>query len=113
MGSTFFRHINSELWGDILISMLTLFRVMTFEGWTEVMYETMQVYRLSWVYYLSFIFFTAFAFLNMIIGVVVNVLEEEREKNKADKAKEEGSATLESLSKQLIEIQKQLSELKK
>ncbi len=80
VGSTFFADINEELWGDIAISMLTLFRVMTFEDWTDVQYETMEVYPLSWIYYLSFIFFTAFAFLNMVIGVVVNVLNEEHEK---------------------------------
>ncbi|XOV86697.1 MAG: ion transporter [Pseudomonadota bacterium] len=76
-GSLVFEDINPELWGDIAISMLTLFRVMTFEDWTDVMYETMAVYPLSWIFYLSFIFLTAFAFLNMIIGIVVNVLEEE------------------------------------
>jgi voltage-gated sodium channel len=80
IGSTFFAGINPVLWGDIAISMLTLFRVMTFEDWTDVMYETMTVYPLSWLYYLSFIFFTAFAFLNMVIGVVVNVLNEEHER---------------------------------
>ncbi len=88
VGSTFFAAINPELWGDISISLLTLFRVMTFEDWTDVMYETMDIYPLSWFYYLSFIFFTAFAFLNMVIGVVVNVLNEEsskiRKKEKSD-----------------------------
>jgi len=79
VGTTFFAPINSELWGDISISLLTLFRVMTFEDWTDVMYESMTVYPLSWIYYLSFIFFTAFAFLNMVIGIVVNVLEQERQ----------------------------------
>lgn len=80
VGATLFAEINSELWGDISISLLTLFRVMTFEDWTDVMYETMKVYPLSWAYYLSFIFFTAFAFLNMVIGIVVNVMEQERQK---------------------------------
>jgi voltage-gated sodium channel len=77
VGSTLFAHINPELWGDIAISLLTLFRVMTFEDWTDVMYETMDVYGLSWIYYLSFIFLTAFAFLNMVIGIVVSVIEKE------------------------------------
>ncbi|WP_096085775.1 ion transporter [Agaribacterium haliotis] len=77
VGSTFFAEINPVLWGDIAISMLTLFRVMTFEDWTDVMYETQAVYPLSWVFYLSFIFLTAFAFLNMVIGIVVNVIEQE------------------------------------
>ena len=80
IGSTFFAVINPELWDDIAISMLTLFRIMTFEDWTDIQYETMEVYHLSWIYYISFIFFTAFAFLNMVIGVVVNVLNEEHEK---------------------------------
>ena len=79
VGTTFFATINPELWGDISISLLTLFRVMTFEDWTDVMYESMTVYPLSWTYYLTFIFFTAFAFLNMVIGIVVNVLEQERQ----------------------------------
>ncbi|NOX49641.1 MAG: ion transporter [Gammaproteobacteria bacterium] len=80
IGSLFFEKINASLWGDIAVAMLTLFRVMTFEDWTDVMYETMEVYGWSWAYYVSFIFLTAFAFLNMVIGIVVNVLEEEHQK---------------------------------
>ncbi len=76
-GSMVFSSVNPVLWGDIAVSMLTLFRVMTFEDWTDVMYETMAVHGWSWLFYLSFIFLTAFAFLNMVIGIVVNVLEEE------------------------------------
>ena len=56
---------------------------MTFEDWTDVMYETMEVYGWSWAYYLIFIFLTAFAFLNMVIGVIVSVLEEETAKERA------------------------------
>ena len=80
IGSLVFEDINPVLWGDVSISMLTLFRVMTFEDWTDVMYETMAVYPFSWTFYLSFIFLTAFAFLNMVIGIVVNVLEEEHQR---------------------------------
>lgn len=80
IGSLIFEDINPTLWGDISIAMLTLFRVMTFEDWTDVMYETMVVYPYSWIFYVSFIFLTAFAFLNMVIGIVVNVLEEEHHK---------------------------------
>lgn len=80
IGSMLFAEINPSLWGDIARAMLTLFRVMTFEDWTDVMYETMAVYPLSWSYYLSFIFLSAFAFLNMVIGIVVNVLNEENDR---------------------------------
>lgn len=84
IGTTLFETINPVLWGDIAVSLLTLFRVMTFEDWTDVMYETQEIYPLSWIYYLSFIFFTAFAFLNMVIGIVVNVLDEEHARAKAE-----------------------------
>ncbi|MCX2979701.1 ion transporter [Halieaceae bacterium IMCC14734] len=80
IGSMLFAEINPALWGDIARAMLTLFRVMTFEDWTDVMYETMVLYPLSWSYYLSFIFLSAFAFLNMVIGIVVNVLNEENDR---------------------------------
>ncbi|KZX54944.1 ion transporter [Halioglobus sp. HI00S01] len=97
LGSTFFAAINPELWGDISISMLTLFRIMTFEDWTDVMYETMAIYPLSWSFYLSFIFLSAFAFLNMIIGIVVNVLEEEHQAQAREEALAAGEPTLAEL----------------
>ncbi|MCN4143910.1 MAG: ion transporter [Thiohalomonas sp.] len=106
IGSTFFAGINPELWGDIAISMLTLFRVMTFEDWTDVMYETMTVYPLSWLYYLSFIFFTAFAFLNMVIGVVVNVLNEEHERIRKEEELDNKQVTLEILDNKIDELKK-------
>ena len=79
-GSIFYADINPTLWGNISISMLTLFRVATFEDWTDVMYETMEVYPLSWIFYLSFIFLVAFVFLNMMIGIVIQTLQSEHEK---------------------------------
>jgi voltage-gated sodium channel len=79
-GSIFFAEINPTLWGNISIAMLTLFRVATFEDWTDVMYETMEVYPLSWLFYLTFIFLVAFIFLNMMIGIVIQTLQSEHEK---------------------------------
>lgn len=104
IGSMFFAEINPVLWGDISISMLTLFRVMTFEDWTDVMYETMEVYSLSWLFYLTFIFFTAFAFLNMVIGIVVNTLHEESDRVRLEQAGKNAVT--------LHEIQDELEELK-
>ncbi|MCU7828887.1 MAG: ion transporter [Candidatus Thiodiazotropha sp. (ex Myrtea sp. 'scaly one' KF741663)] len=84
MGSMFFHEINRELWGNITISMLTLFRIATFEDWTDVMYETMAVHPLSWSFYLSFIFIVAFVFLNMMIGIVLETLQREHEQFSRD-----------------------------
>ena len=89
VGSIFFADINQELWGNISISMLTLFRIATFEGWTEIMYESMTVHPLSWMYYLSFIFIVAFVLLNMMSGIVVESLQEEHEKENRESGKGE------------------------
>ena len=118
IGSTLFETINPVLWGDITISMLTLFRIMTFEDWTDVMYETQEVYSLSWIFYLTFIFFTAFAFLNMVIGIVVNVMERENEKARAEKeaalleeqiAQGNVEPTLQDVMKELRELKAQIT----
>lgn len=108
VGTTFFANINAHLWGDIAAAMLTLFRVMTFESWTSIMYETMEVYPFSWVYYLSFIFLNAFAFLNMLIGIVVNVMEQERAEQRAEATQNE--PTLHDLAKQIDELKQLLKQ---
>ena len=84
--------------------MLTLFRVMTFEDWTDIQYATMEVYPFSWIYYLSFIFFTAFAFLNMVIGIVVNVMEDEHEKERVAAATEAGEPTMQDVMSELRDL---------
>ena len=91
VGSLLFDHINPVLWADIAVAMLTLFRVVTFEDWTDVMYETMEVYPLSWIYYLSFIFLNAFVFLNMMIGIVIERMQAEQNAYKLEN--NEGDAT--------------------
>lgn len=117
VGSMFFQHINDDLWANITVSMLTLFRVATFEDWTDVMYETMAVYPLSWAYYLSFIFIVAFVFLNMMIGIVLETLQREHE----DYAKEQGEGMAvevdnieqrtQQIDQRLIRIETMLEEL--
>lgn len=111
VGSTLFADINPDLWADIAIALLTLFRVMTFEDWTDVMYETMAVYPLSWTYYISFIFFTAFAFLNMVIGIVVNVMEDEHAKAREAEREERHEPTIIDLNNKIDALQVQLQQL--
>lgn len=117
-GSIFFAEINPTLWGNISIAMLTLFRVATFEDWTDVMYETMGVYPLSWMFYLSFIFLVAFIFLNMMIGIVIQTLQSEHEKieanntpNAPEMIANENPITTPSIDVRLARIEVQLENL--
>lgn len=108
VGSYLFGDINSVLWGNIAISMLTLFRVMTFEDWTDIQYETMEVYPMSWIFYMSFIFFTAFAFLNMVIGIVVGVMDEEHTKER-----NQGQPSMLDLQNQIALLSQQVERISK
>ena len=113
MGSLFFASVDEELWGDVAIAMLTLFRVATFEDWTDVMYATMEQYPLSWIFYLTFIFLTAFVFLNMMIGAILEVMSEEDNAREAKQAKDERDEIgrqLKAVQDQLTNLSKQISE---
>ena len=107
VGSIFFHQVNEELWGDIAISMLILFRVATFEDWTDVMYETMDVYPFSWIFYIIFIFLTAFVFLNMMVGVVLDVMTRETAQEEHENQENHHHA----LVTQISELQAQVARL--
>ncbi|MES9975591.1 MAG: ion transporter [Candidatus Thiodiazotropha sp.] len=117
MGSMFFSEINRELWGNITIAMLTLFRIATFEDWTDVMYETMAVHPLSWSFYLSFIFIVAFVFLNMMIGIVLETLQREHEQFSRDSGEGEAgevhriNTRTEEMEQRLIRMEAMLRQL--
>ncbi|AZQ83525.1 ion transporter [Colwellia sp. Arc7-635] len=112
VGSILFNQINETLWGDVSISMLTLFRVATFEDWTDVMYETMAVHPMSWIYYLTFIFLTAFIFLNMMVGTILEVMGQEHEKFRAEAHGESGEGGEPASRAQIEKLESELQEIK-
>lgn len=112
IGSIMFEKINEVLWGDVSISMLTLFRVATFEDWTDVMYETMAVYPISWIYYITFIFLTAFIFLNMMVGTILDVMGEEHESFRAESHGETKEGGEPASRAQIEQLQSEIAELK-
>ena len=112
IGSILFHQINEVLWGDVSISMLTLFRVATFEDWTDVMYETMAVHPMSWVYYLTFIFLTAFIFLNMMVGTILEVMGQEHENFRAEAHGESAEGGEPASRAQIEKLERELSEIK-
>lgn len=65
-----------EHWGSLGLSLLTLFRVLTLEDWTDVMYTAMQMNAYMWVFFVSFVVTATFVVINLFIAVVINNLEE-------------------------------------
>jgi voltage-gated sodium channel len=66
-------------WGTIGDAMLTLFVMLTLENFPIYMEAGMEVHPWSWVYFVTFILLAAFMILNVLIGIVLNSLEEARE----------------------------------
>lgn len=83
-GSLMFNQINPELWGNIGSAMITMFRIATLD-WAEVMYETGEVYPMSWMFYISFILLVTFVMLNMIVGIIVDTMKTKTEPIKTRK----------------------------
>lgn len=66
-------------WGNIGRAMLTLFVMLTLENFPQYMDAAMEVEPWAWIYFVSFILVAAFIVLNVLIGVVLNSMEEARE----------------------------------
>ena len=65
-------------WGTLGDAALTLFRVLTLEDWTDVMYTALDLYDWAWLYFVSFIFVGTFVIINLFIAVVLNNLEKSK-----------------------------------
>jgi voltage-gated sodium channel len=68
-----------EQWGNIGRAMLALFVMLTLEDFPVYMADAMEIEPWAWIYFVSFILVAAFIVLNVLIGVVLNSMEEARE----------------------------------
>ena len=69
----------AEQWGNIGRAMLTLFVMLTLEDFPVYMDAAMDVEPWAWLYFVSFILVAAFIVLNVLLGIVLNSMEEARE----------------------------------
>jgi len=110
VGNFLFESVPSGLWDDFLISMLTLFRILTFEDWTDVMYEGMELYPWSWIYFVSFVIVAAFVFFNLFVAVIIGEMEKINSKDTVNEIEEDGKK-LDEVLVQLAELKKEISRL--
>lgn len=76
LGYFLYHQHDPEHWGTLGTAMLTLFQVVTLEGWADIMRTAMQVKPFAWVYFVSFVVIGTFVVINLFIAVVINNLEE-------------------------------------
>lgn len=108
LGFHLFHSHDPTHWGNLGRSLLTLFRVVTLEDWTDVMYTAMSLHPLSWLFFVSFVVIGTFVVINLFIAVVLNNLEEA----KAERLSElQAPASREELLRELRNTQNALARL--
>lgn len=75
VGTFLFRETAPEHFGSLHRTGLTLFQVVTLEGWNEVMDAVLPAHPWAWTYFVSFIFVGTFVVFNLFVGVIVSNLE--------------------------------------
>lgn len=75
-GYHLFHAHDPEHWETLGLALLTLFRIVTLEDWTDVMYTAMEMHPLAWIYFVSFVIMGTFVIINLFIAVVLNNLDE-------------------------------------
>ena len=79
IGYQLFHEHDPEHWRNLGIALLSLFRILTLEDWTDIMYKAMEYHPLTWMYFLSFVVFGTFVVINLFIAVVINNLDEAKQ----------------------------------
>lgn len=67
---------NSDYFSDLGASALSMFEVLTMEGWNDIMREQLDEYPWAWAFFIPFILFTVWAILNLFTAVIVDALQD-------------------------------------
>ena len=77
VGYHLFRNVDPYHWSSFPISAMTLFQIITLEGWVDVMEPViLNLGPLYWLYFASFILIGTFIVINLFISVIVRKSEE-------------------------------------
>ena len=74
-GFHLFHEVDAKHWGSLGAALLTLFKIVTLEGWIEIMNAVIEAQPWSWIFFVTFILLGTFVMLNLFIAVVINNLE--------------------------------------
>ena len=75
VGVSLFGSHDPARWGSLGRALMTLFEVMTLEGWVEMMEASLAASPWAWLFYVSFIVIAVFIVVNLFIAVVINNLD--------------------------------------
>jgi voltage-gated sodium channel len=104
-GFYMFHTVDPANWGTLGRSLLSLFQVVTLEGWADLQAAVLPERPWAWVFFGSFIVIGVFVVINLFIAVVMNNLEKAKdEQQAAADRKRPGGDVLERLERLKSEI---------
>ena len=83
-GYHLFHEVDPTHWRNLGIALLSLFRIVTLEDWTDIMYAAMEAHWWAWAYFVSFVVMGTFVVVNLFIAVVLNNLDEAKQERLAE-----------------------------
>ena len=96
-----------QWFGSLGQSGYTLFQIMTLESWSMgIVRPVMVVYPYAWVFFLPFILMTTFAVVNLLVGLIVNSMQDAHQAEdvaRTDAYRDDVVARLESIEKLLTQ----------
>ncbi|MBS0657681.1 MAG: ion transporter [Verrucomicrobia bacterium] len=117
LGTHFFHTTDPTRFGNLPETMLTLFKVVTLEGWVEIMEMSRTAHPIgAAVYFVSFILLGTMIMLNLLIGVIVHGMDEAREEALAAARAKHGDSTHElmtAMEEHLRKMQTEMAELRR
>jgi voltage-gated sodium channel len=107
MATKLFQDSFPQWFGDLGSSAYSLFQIMTLESWSMgIVRPVMEVYPYAWAFFVPFIMVTTFAVVNLLVGLIVNSMQDAHaaESNKAtDEYRDEVLTRLREIEKKLAE----------
>lgn len=64
-----------EWFGNLHLSVFSLFQIMTLEGWPDIVRTVMQEKPFAWIFFVTYILIATFSVLNLFIAVVVDAMQ--------------------------------------
>jgi len=77
MATKLFASSFPDWFGSIGASLYTLFQIMTLESWSMgIVRPVLEVYPQAWLFFVPFIMMTTFAVVNLLVGLIVNSMQD-------------------------------------
>jgi len=75
-----------EWFGSLGLSAYSLFQIMTLESWSMgIVRPVMEIYPFAWAFFVPFILVTTFAVVNLVVGLIVNSMQDAHHQEDAAK----------------------------